>query len=60
MSTIKQIIRIVLVVHGLLNLAQGTYCVLDPAWFLNVAGKGFEGSSQQALQSIGNAQLCKQ
>ncbi|KAK5165409.1 uncharacterized protein LTR77_008938 [Saxophila tyrrhenica] len=53
MSPFKQILRIILVIHGFLNIAQGFYVVFSPRAWAKQAGPAFVGSSEQALQSIG-------
>ena len=53
MTIVKQTLRFILIIHGFLNVVQGAYCIIDPAGFAEMAGPGFGGASDQALQSIG-------
>ena len=55
MGVIKRIVRLLLIIHGILNAAQGIYCVVNPSAFAEIAGPAYHGASDQALQSIGNA-----
>ena len=52
-SPIKQVIRWILLFHGLANIAQGVYSVLYPSNFASTAGPGFMSASPMAIQSIG-------
>lgn len=53
MTPIKSILRTVLILHGMLNIAQGLYGVLRPADFVQASGRMFEGTPDVAVQSIG-------
>lgn len=53
MSLIKSILRSILFLHGLLNIAQGLYGVLRPTEFVKASGRMFEGAPEVAVQSIG-------
>lgn len=53
MALTKQIIRMVLFIHGLLNIAQGFYCIFRPVAWAETAGEGFVGAPSKAIQSIG-------
>ena len=53
MSPLNQTLRIILIVHGLLNVIQGFYIILAPFAWAQMAGTEFVGSSNLAFQSIG-------
>lgn len=53
MALIKHVVRVLLFLHGLSNVAQGIYCVLRPVDWAAAAGQGFVGAPDKAIQSIG-------
>ncbi|KAF2628283.1 hypothetical protein BU25DRAFT_448224 [Macroventuria anomochaeta] len=53
MSRISQIARFLLLIHGLLNIAQGLYCIAQPLAWSELAGSAFRGTPNPAVQSIG-------
>jgi hypothetical protein len=53
MSPIKQLIRLILILHGLLNVAQGFYSISNPTAWAELGGPSFHPSTNKALQSIG-------
>jgi hypothetical protein len=54
MSIISRFCRILLIAHGLMDVAQGIYGLALPQEYGQMAGDRFAGSSDQALQSIGD------
>ncbi|KAJ4399651.1 hypothetical protein N0V91_009304 [Didymella pomorum] len=42
-----------LILHALLNIAQGVYCITHPAAWLELAPDAFQGSPNAAVQAIG-------
>ncbi|KAK4617578.1 hypothetical protein CLAFUW4_12451 [Fulvia fulva] len=57
MSSIQKAARWLLVLHGIGNIAQGTFSILRPDSFASAAGPRFLGSPDQAIQSIGLGSL---
>ena len=55
MAVVKQVVRIVLFLHGVFNILQGAYSVLRPLEFAKAAGVGYEGAPDKAIQSIGTS-----
>jgi uncharacterized protein YjeT (DUF2065 family) len=53
MSIPSQVFRIILIAHGLINMAQGIYSLVTPQEYGTMAGDMFAGSPDRALQSIG-------
>lgn len=44
-----------LILHALLNIAQGVYCITHPAAWLELAPDAFQGSPNAAVQAIGTS-----
>lgn len=53
MSLLSRICRVVLVTHGLINIAQGIYSLVSPKGYGDMTGDLFAGSPDMALGSIG-------
>ncbi len=49
----SRIATLLLLLHSLLNIAQGLYCIVSPAGYLRAAGAMFAGAPDKAVQSIG-------
>jgi uncharacterized protein YjeT (DUF2065 family) len=52
-SLLSQLARILLSLHGLLNLLQGLYSLAYPQEWAALSGDMFTGAPDKALQSIG-------
>lgn len=53
MTYVSRISRVILVAHGLLNMAQGIYSLVSPEGYSAMTGDLFAGASDMALGSIG-------
>lgn len=53
MSLLPRTCRAVLIVHGLINIAQGIYSLVSPKGYGDMTGDLFTGSPDMALGSIG-------
>jgi len=53
MSALANGERVLLVIHGALNIAQGLFSILAPQTYLGETGEMFIGAPDKALQSIG-------
>ena len=53
MSRLSQIARILLILHGLLNILQGLYSIIQPSTWAALAGSDFIGTPDKAVQAIG-------
>jgi hypothetical protein len=53
MSPLSQLSRVILVAHGVMNIAQGTYSLYSPKEYGALVGDTFAGTPEKALQSIG-------
>ena len=52
-SLISRTATTLLILHALLNIAQGVYCITRPSVWLGLAPDAFEGSPDAAVQAIG-------
>ena len=52
-SLAAQVARLLLILHGLANTAQGLYCVIYPQNYVTATGDMFAGAPGKAVQSIG-------
>lgn len=57
MSRISQIARLLLALHGLMNIVQGLYSITNPRGWTDLAGASFAGSPAHAVQAIGTCLL---
>jgi hypothetical protein len=53
MSPLSQLSRVILIAHGLMNIAQGIYSLYSPKEYGTLVGDTFAGTPEKALQSIG-------
>ena len=53
MSPLSRVARLLLILHGLVNVAQGIYSIVSPQWYATLVGDMFDGAPDKALQSIG-------
>jgi hypothetical protein len=53
MSTTANVARILLVIHGVMNIGQGLYSILAPQAYLKTTGDMFATAPEKAIQSIG-------
>jgi hypothetical protein len=58
MPALSQICRVILIVHGLMNIGQGIYTLVSPKGYAELAGDMFAGAPDMALQSIGKL-MCR-
>jgi hypothetical protein len=54
MSILSKFCRILLIAHGLMNIVQGIYGLASPQEYGQIVGAMFAGSTDKALQSIGD------
>jgi hypothetical protein len=52
-SLISRTALSLLILHALLNIAQGIYCITRPAAWLGLAPDAFQGSPDATVQAIG-------
>lgn len=55
MSRISQIARFLLVIHGLVNMAQGLHSITAPRKWAALAGSDFDGTPNKSVQAIGTS-----
>jgi hypothetical protein len=53
MSPLSQLARAILILHGLMNIAQGAYSFVSPQEYAVRTGNMFKGAPDKAIQSIG-------
>ena len=52
---IANIARVLLIVHGLANMAQGFYSIMNPSGWRTVVPPSFAGTPDAAIQAIGES-----
>lgn len=52
-SLISRTAHTLLILHALLNIAQGVYCITRPSAWLDLAPAAFKTSPHAAVQAIG-------
>ena len=53
MSLLPRLARTFLILHALLNIAQGLYCITNPQGWVDLAGPLFDDSPVRAVLAIG-------
>lgn len=53
MSPLSKLSQILLITHGLLNIAQGIYSLISPQSYAALGGDVFAGAPDKALKAIG-------
>ena len=53
MPTLRRLIRLVLILHALANIAQGLFCLYDPSTWARQAGEAYTLTAVPVIQSIG-------
>ncbi|OSS51865.1 hypothetical protein B5807_03466 [Epicoccum nigrum] len=53
MSSLSHLARYLLILHGLLNIAQGLYSITNPQGWMHHAGPMFSGAPDHAVCAIG-------
>lgn len=56
MSPLARIAQLLLILHGIMNIAQGFYSLASPQEYAQMAGDMFAGVSDKAIMSIGRSQ----
>jgi hypothetical protein len=54
MPRLTRLCHSILILHGLLNIAQGVYSLVSPSGYAVMTSDMFAGASEKALKSIGN------
>jgi hypothetical protein len=57
MSTMTCLCHFILILHGLVNIAQGVYSLVSPSGYAALTSDMFAGAPEKALKSIGKPVL---
>lgn len=57
MSPLPRLARSLLILHALLTIAQGLYCITNPQGWVGRAGPLFEGSGENGVRVVGTSPL---
>jgi hypothetical protein len=54
MPSLSRACHLILILHGLVNIAQGVYSLISPSGYAALTSDMFAGAPEKALKSIGN------